>query len=345
MAPKSPHAAGLLLRYRRRLIRKRLLWRAFRSRHQLSLVSDHRRAIDGQTILCLATVRNEADRLPFFLEHYRRLGVGHFMIVDNGSTDGSSEVLRDQPDATLWHTTASYKASRFGMDWLNWLAGRYAHGRWLVIADADELLIYPDWDRHGLADLTRWLDRQGQPMMGALMLDMYPKGPAGEQTYTPGQDPSDILHWFDAHGYWVQRQPKLDTLWLQGGARARCFFVDHPERAPTLNKIPLVRWRRGFVFVNSTHSALPSFLNHTFDEGGREKVSGVLLHYKFLPGVARRAKEEMRRGEHFQVGDRYAHYYDRLAADPDLWHPAATRLEGWQQLVDLGLMSRGDWDP
>ena len=80
--------AGLLLRYRRRLIRKRLLWRAFRKRHDLTLISDKRSAIGSDNVLSFTTLRNEEMRLPFFLDHYRRLGVGHFLIVDNGSDDG-----------------------------------------------------------------------------------------------------------------------------------------------------------------------------------------------------------------------------------------------------------------
>ena len=343
MTRNASHGAGPLLRYRRRLIRKRLLWRAFRRRHDLTLVADRRRDIDPGTILGLATLRNEVQRLPFFLDHYRRLGVGHFLLVDNDSTDGTADMLRRQPDVTLWQTSASYKAARFGVDWLNWLATRYARGHWAVMADADEILIYPDWERRGLRDLTGWLEGQGYPAMGATMLDMYPKGPPDAHSYSPGQDPAEILCWFDAHGYWAQRQPKLDTLWLQGGPRARCFFTEDPSRAPTLNKIPLIHWRRGYTLVNSTHSALPARLNHTFDEHGVEKVTGVLLHYKFLPGTAGRAREEKQRGEHFQAADRYAGYYDRLSENPDLWCPDSTRYEGWNQLVDLGLMSRGGW--
>ena len=51
------------------------------------------------------------------LDHHRKLGVRHFLIVDNASTDGTAQLL-DQPDISLWTTSASYKASRFGMDWL-----------------------------------------------------------------------------------------------------------------------------------------------------------------------------------------------------------------------------------
>ena len=66
-------------------------------------------------------MRNEIIRLPYFLEYYRKLGVAHFLIVDNDSDDGTGEYLADQPDVSLWHTTHSYKLSRFGVDWLTWL--------------------------------------------------------------------------------------------------------------------------------------------------------------------------------------------------------------------------------
>ena len=47
------------------------------------------------------TVRNEIVRLPYFLDYYRRLGAGHFLVVDNGSDDGTHEYLADQPDVSV----------------------------------------------------------------------------------------------------------------------------------------------------------------------------------------------------------------------------------------------------
>jgi len=335
----STQSASLILRYRRRLIRKRLLWRAFRKRRELSLVSDRRQSIKPGSILCFTTLRNESVRLPFFLQHYRALGVDHFFIVDNASTDDSANLLSEQPDVTLYKADASYRASRFGVDWLNWLQRKHAHRHWCVVADADELLVYPDHDTRKLPELTAWLTSQGHRKMGALMLDMFPKGSPDAQSYLPGQNPLEVVSWFDAHGYWGQRQPKLDNLWLQGGVRARHFFPEDPDRAPTLNKIPLVYWDRSYAFVNSCHSALPWHLNHTWTV----PVSGVLLHTKFLPGTAEHARVESARDEHFQVGTRYADYYEALQASPDLWNADAVQYQGSEQLIDLGLMFRGDW--
>ncbi len=333
---------GIWARYKLRLRRKRLLWRAFRKRREILAISRKTDAIKPKDVLLFATVRNEMQRLPYFLSHYRRLGVGHFLIVDNASEDGSDAYLADQPDVSVWHTSASYKASRFGMDWLTCLMWRYGPDHWTLTVDADEVLIYPDWERRDLHDLTKALDRAGLSAMGALMLDLYPKGPIEDQSYTPGHDPVETLSWFDAHGYWAQRQPKMSNLWLQGGPRARVFFADDPGRAPTLNKVPLVRWHRSFVYVNSTHNALPARLNRVYDEGGLEKPWGALLHTKFLPDAGARARSEKARGEHFADPTLFENYYDGVAANPDLWCPSSVRFESAAQLEHLGLMHRGN---
>jgi hypothetical protein len=335
--------AGLIQAYRLRLRRRKLLWRAFSRRNELSAVTDRTNLIRKGDILCLMTIRNEAVRLPFVLKHHRKLGVRQFLIVDNDSTDGSAALLAEQADVSLWHTRASYKASRFGMDWLTWLMLRHGHGHWCLTLDADEILIYPHWQTRPLSALTDWLERQGQDALGALTIDLYPKGAVSEGAYQAGEDPLGLLAWFDAGNHQIKVQSKMQNLWIQGGARARAFFAGTPRKAPTLNKIPLVRWHWRYAYVNSTHALLPPRLNRVYATDGGMLTSGVLLHTKFLPGIVDRSHEEKARGEHFADGAQYASYYDRLTADPVLHSPASTRYTGWRQLEALGLMSRGGW--
>ncbi len=327
------------LRYRRR----KLLVRAIRRRRQLGVVADRSATIMPGDILGFLCVRNEAGRLPFLLAHHRKLGVRHFLIVDNASTDGTAAFLAMQADVSLWQTGDSYKASRFGMDWLTWLMLRYGHGHWCLTLDADEILIYPHWQTRPLRALTDWLDTQGQPALGALTVDLYPADAVSKGNHSAGDDPLDQLRWFDSGSYQVQVQPRMQNLWIQGGARARAFFANQPRRAPTLNKIPLVRWHWRYAYVNSTHALLPPRLNRVYATDGGMLTSGVLLHTKFLPGIIDRSAEEKQRGEHFADGAQYASYYDRLTADPVLHCAASTRYTGWRQLEALGLMSRGGW--
>lgn len=328
----------LLKRYKLRLRRKRLLWRAFRKRKEFVCLLRNIDSIERADILLFACLRNEMLRLPHFLRHYRQMGVAHFLLVDNGSDDGSVEYLKNQPDVSLWQSRASYKASRFGMDWLTALQWKYGSDHWCVTVDIDELLIYPGWPDRNLRELTFDLSEHDQVSMGAMMLDLYPKGPLSSAECGADQNPLDVIPWFDSYGYFAQKHHKMGNVQIQGGPRVRCFFSDKPYRGPTLNKVPLVFWNPAYVYVDSMHIALPPVLNEVYDVPGRTKERGVLLHTKFLCDAPERAALEKSRQEHFAYAGSYDDYYDAVAADPDLWCRTSTRFEGWRQLVSLGLM-------
>lgn len=251
--------------------------------------------------MLFASIRNEAARLPEFLAHYRMLGVQHFLIVDNDSDDGSVDFLLQQSDLSLWRSRESYRNNRFGMDWLGALLLRYGHDHWCVTVDADELLIYPEWDRRNLGELTRALDRRGFRGMGALMLDLYPRAPLGEADAVEGASVTERLPWFDAGPYRCEIVEPRGNRIVRGGVRERALFPSKPELAPTLNKLPLIRWNWRYAFVNSTHSLLPAWLNNLYDGPGDSRLSGVLLHSKFLPEIVEKSSEELLRRQHFSV--------------------------------------------
>ncbi|MFB2532111.1 glycosyltransferase family 2 protein [Paracoccus sp. p4-l81] len=334
---------GLVQSYMRRVERRQLLWRGFRSRHALRAVTDRTPQIRPRDLLVLSTIRNEAPRLPYFLDYYRARGVNWFLIVDNDSDDGGREWLAEQPDVSLWTTKASYKDARFGMDWLTWLLIRHGHGHWCLTVDPDEFLIYPFCDTRPLRALTDWLDSRDVPAFPAMLLDMYPKGPIDAHPYTQGSDPMQIARWFDAGNYTISRNKRYGNLWIQGGPRARMFFADNPRAAPALNKIPLVRWNRRYAYVSSTHMLLPRGLNAVYDTEGGERASGLLLHTKFLSVLGDKVTEEMARQQHYADSREYYAYSQQIGRQPDLWCPASQQYVNWRQLEILGLMSKGDW--
>ncbi|MEM5520898.1 glycosyltransferase family 2 protein [Sulfitobacter sp. AS59] len=334
---------GIIQSYRLRLQRKRWRIRAFRKRRELKQIVNRTNQIKPDDILLFCTQRNEQIRLPYFLDYYRKMGVGHFFIVDNDSDDGSAEYLAQQPDVSVWGARASYKRARFGADWLNWLQMKYAHGHWTLTVDPDEFLIYPFCDTRPLRALTDWLDASSIKSFSAMLLDMYPKGRLDEQPYQSGQNPMEIASWFDSGNYSMFRNFSFGNLWIQGGPRARVFFKDDPEKAPALNKVPLVKWDRRYVYVSSTHMLLPRGLNQVYDEWGGEKASGVLLHAKFLDTFSAKALEELERGQHYAGSVEYKAYADNLQTDPQLWCKWSERYINWRQLEILGLMSKGNW--
>ncbi|MDO5648881.1 glycosyltransferase family 2 protein [Paracoccus sp. (in: a-proteobacteria)] len=334
---------GPFARLKKRVRRQRLILRAILRRRALVSVVDRTSAVSKTDILAFFVFRNESDRLPFFLDYYRRLGVTHFFAVDNDSTDGGADLLKDQPDVSLWHTRDSYKDSRFGMDWVNWLLFRYGHGHWCLTVDPDEFLVYPHHDTRSLVALTDWLNDKKIGSFSAMLLDMYAKDDLPVVEYQPGGNPFDILCWFDPYNYTIKKNGFYGNLWVQGGVRRRVFFSKKPKLAPALNKIPLVKWDRRYCYVSSTHMLLPSRLNKVYATDGGEKICGCLLHSKFTAGIVQKSIEEIDRRQHYGGGREYDAYLKSLTRKDKLWCSESMRYEGWRQLVRIGLMSTGGW--
>ena len=340
---KGDRQLSWLSAYRMRLRRKRHLMRAFRKRHELAAVTDRTARIGRGDILCFATIRNERVRLPYFLQYYRALGVDQFLIVDNGSDDGTRELLEGQHDVSLWATNRSYRSAHFGADWLNWLLRKYGHGHWTLTVDIDEFLVYPFCDTRPIRALTDWLDASSVRAFGAMLLDMYPKGRLDDQRYLQGQDPFEIACWFDSGNYVYTKNEDYKNLWIQGGPRARAFFTAEPAKAPALNKIPLVKWDKSYAFVSSTHMLLPRGLNIVYDEWGGEKTSGCLLHAKFLDIMIGKSEEEQTRKQHYSSSKEYTAYREALKERPEIWCKWSEKYINWRQLEIMGLMSKGNW--
>ncbi|MGB0659616.1 MAG: glycosyltransferase family 2 protein [Mangrovicoccus sp.] len=316
----------------------RALWRA----RDLEPVKIRVYRHDAGRILLFATLRNELDRLPYFLDYYRRLGVGHFHIIAHRCTDGSEAYLARQADVSLWRSTGCYKRARFGLDWLNRLLRLYGVGHWCLTVDADEFLVYPHWTTRRLPALTHWLEQAGYRSFGALVLDLYPDGFVGEAALPKG-DPTRLAAWFDPGNYRSQLDPKFGNLWIQGGPRERAMFATEPQKAPALNKIPLVKWDRRSVYASSTHMLLPRGLNRVFDTKPGGRPSGCLLHTKFLGDLPLKAAEAVADGRHYSDSREYKAY---LSAGGDylrLRNEASQKLQDWRQLADLNLMTIGGW--
>ncbi|MCL6285164.1 glycosyltransferase family 2 protein [Ruegeria sp. 2012CJ41-6] len=326
-----------------RLRRRRRLLRCLRKGRELSKVHDNTSAIKPGDVLLVSTIRNEKIRLPYFLKYYREMGIDHFLLVDNDSSDGTLEYLAGQSDISVWHTRHNYRRATHGVDWMNYLKRSYAHGHWTLVVDPDEFFIYPFCDTRPIQALTDWLEGSSIRSFGAMLVDVYPKGKLGDVPYQPGQDPLEIAQWFDSGNYSITKNPTYGNLWIQGGPRSRVFFADRPKKAPALNKIPLVKWHRKYAYVSSTHTLLPRGLNQVYEEWGGEKASGALLHTKFLDTFSAKAKEEVQRNQHYANSAEY-HAYEKARQDlPDMWCKWSERYINWRQLEILGLMSKGNW--
>lgn len=317
-------------------------WRRIR-RHGRNLVpiNINTSAIASSWCIAVCCVRNEMMRIPNFLAHYRKLGVAHFLIIDNDSTDGLSDYLSKQADCSHWRVSSSYKAANFGMDWCNFLLNRYGPGKWCVTCDPDEFLVYPYSEERGLRSLTRQLEAIEQRSLLAVMIDAYSDKPLSQTPLDATTDPFSACPYFDRFNLTQSFNAEHRNFWIQGGCRARVLFKDAPSRAPALNKVPLVHWNKGLRYLSSMHHLNDPKLNGDL-RLHPEAVSGALFHFKYVNLLRTKASEELERGEHYDASFEYKVYAE--ADDLSLYDARTSlRYEGTSQLSRLGFIQAGLW--
>ena len=302
--------------------------------YHLDRVDDKAIALRPDDILCCVVVRNEAARLPYFLAYYRGLGVSCFLVVDNGSTDGTLAYLLAQPDVRVWRSGLSFNQANFGAGWFEVLLRHYGVGHWCLLVDADELLVYDGCEQRLLPDVCRALDHAGQRALSGLLLDLYSDQPIQATHYTPGQPFLAACPYFDRQVYHARYEDwtayRNQAIYL-GGVRQRVFGA---AGRYNISKVPLLKYDVDCILIGGQHwTNLP-----------RETIAAdtaCLLHFKFFSTFPEYARAETARQEHYGQAMQYAEYARRLAEDADLtlYDPQhSVRYRDSRQLVELGII-------
>ncbi len=286
-------------------------------------------------IRLFSVMKNEAFRLPYWLHHYRRIGVDRFFIVDNASSDETGRLLLDQPDVHLYRSDEDFQRSQSGRLWLSSLMATHGNGYWCVVADADEVLAYPDWETVPLRTLTETLEAEGHDTLECLLLDMYSDLPIRETHYAAGSDPFAICPWFDPdfkaiEGAVDHNGGRILIPTYVGSTRRKAFGVE-----AYLSKIGLVRYRPEMLLTRGQHGIV----------GGRPSpLRGVLFHFKYFADFPDAVSRVMLRGERANCSAEWRAYQRALERNPrlSLHDHRSVRLIDSHQLCRLGLMRTSD---
>ena len=213
----------------------------------------------------ISVILNERERIEVFLKHYRDIGIQKFAFLDNGSTDGTVEFLKQQADVELFQTKDKFE-SRIKMGWINRLIAYYGTENWYLVVDADEFIVWQGVERYDIQSIVKCLHKRGVHRARALMVDMYMKGSE--------QDPSKTFEeiypkcrYFDSDTYYHK---KVEEVYLLcGGPRKRKLDIE-----VWLTKYPLFKLKGGEILSNP-HTIYPYKNKWT-------PCFFALLHYKFL---------------------------------------------------------------
>ena len=238
----------------------------FASFDDLEIVSGPDPASNGVPLLGI--IRNEMYFLPAFLAHYRRLGISQFILLNDGSDDGSTEYLNIQPDVVQLRSSLRYgdvvptpeclpahpsiKVTKHGVDfrilyiWRALLNEKFAPNRWALQVDLDEFVHLPSGMTFPDLILRPELAHTRQVL--GVMLDLYP----ADLAQLSGQ--RDALHLDPAATWYFDGERHLDLCTqpypavLHPGARARLYlrygvYGQLPELAPRKLRTPWSRLR------------------------------------------------------------------------------------------------------
>src|SRR5919112_1616230 len=266
-------------------------------------------------LVVLVQVRDGRRYIKPFIEHYFSLGAKHIVFLDNGSTDGTVEALKNYENVTVLRTNLLYKSYNVAMK--RYLIERFGRGRWTLSVDIDELFEYPYSDMVGLKALLRYLKENSYTAVVSYMLDMFPEEPLSEED-SPAEDlPLKERHrFYDISDIRTRSYhdvgeignvlPNEEIEILRGGVQWRLFGIH-----PLLTKHPL-------VFLDDKLRPM-DFSDHWAGNARVADFTGILLHYKLSNSLYRQVRREIKERRDISIySGRYDQYLKVLEEAPHL---------------------------
>src|SRR5215218_7696461 len=235
---------------------------------------------DELVVVCL--VRDGRPYVKSFVEHYRSLGAKHLFFLDNNSTDGTVEALKNYDNTTVLRSKLPFK--EYDVPFKQYLIGRFGRkDRWCLCADMDELFDYPYSDVIGLGSFLGYLSGNSYTAVVAQMLDMFPEEPLSGREENLEDEPLKERHRFydisNITRMSIKERLSLrnntlesdDIEFFSGGIRGAIFGA-----RPHLTKHPL-------VFLDGRVKPMEGLSldsDHWVADAKIADISCVLLHYK-----------------------------------------------------------------
>jgi hypothetical protein len=289
----------------------------------LKIIKDGKISPHGMAMFCI--VRDEIYFLPFLLEHYRRLGVDHFLFYDDGSNDGSLEFLQAQQDcAIITSSTPFGSIGRGGVRYCHvlkaWVPRTVFGDRWVLTVDADEFLLLPE-PFVDLKALCAAIEREGGGSAVAAMVDLYPET-LNLRNYPYSLNPFAMNRYFDRGPFFHWRQGDLEPARRHDGVRYRladmlfehhradyiAIYGENRHIGAKLWKVPLVNHSSAIRPVGDHELNEPPFLG----------VQMALAHFKFAPNLDQKieyalaSKAYFKASREYRLLERVVHYFSNV---------------------------------
>lgn len=277
-------------------------------------------------------VRNELERMKIFFNHYRKLGVHQFVVLDNDSDDGTLEYLSSQNGTKVYQVKEKYQTQK-REGWIEKLLALNGLNRWCVAVDSDELLDYMGSEDHTLYEMIQKGQQKGYKRLIGFMLDMYSKDSlfSADQSKLPL---TETYRYFDREGYFLDRaMPPNKSFGIHGGPRFRMFQVKQE-----ISKQSVFYFDKDTVYKTS-HTLLPAV------SWGEVPCWFVLRHYKFISTDRAEYERRIRENCFYNNSQEYRDIMSQIDENGSLnmFHEASVEYRDSSSLCCLPFLRKIDW--
>lgn len=292
----------------------------------LKLQSDQIEIVgDTRDPILIVVVKDDYERMKLFFQHYRKIGIHQFIIIDNDSADGTREYCMEQKDARVYSVYEEYATERKEA-WIERVICMTGLNRWYLIVDSDELLDYIGSERYKVQKMIQAAEKIGIRKIKGLLLDMYSKQPLFSE-HADADTIEEAYPYFDKEGYRQYMVRKGIARVFFGGPRNRVYGTkDH------MSKFPIVYYdHRTLLFT--AHICL------RIGEKSEERLWCVMRHYKFLNSDLERY---IHRVEKRNFGNQSMYYFRILESyrkdtEKSFWYEKSVLYENSTSLYGLPL--------
>lgn len=300
---------------------------------------------DGRKIASvIAVVPYYGDHhlLSWFLTYYRKLGIKLFVFLDISADRDLQTWLDTTIDCAVWRPRGFMHPGKT-VDALNYLRHRYARDRWCLSVEPYDMLVFPKSETRHIRDLTDFLESEQRKHVFAVALDAYGDGPASDIAISDEISPPELLPYFDRFGYQTAAGVELNVIPILGGVQRRHLYGDEPQRAPALNRIPLLKLTWDCYYLASTRVVVPLRFNTPHSEW-HSTTTTCLLRYALLGG-----EMPLHIAKQAEPAQLYPDNVTPLFAGSEAMMSAGLKNQGSQRftssrdLLDCGLLNNGQW--
>jgi len=222
---------------------------------------------DRQPVL-ICVEKDDIVKIKELYYHCKKIGIEHFVFIDNGSTDGTIEFLSQKDNVDIIKSNTKYQTLAREA-WINRVLCHYGYNHWYLVVDSDEMYNYVGSENIKISEHIGELEKKGIKRELSFMLDMYSKG----KLFAKTENFLDECCYFDTDTYSLVQYRRF--IRITGGPRNRVFEEDGKNKEFMLGKYPLFLFEKGDLQTNS-HFTFPFYKNVNVP------CTSVLMHYKFI---------------------------------------------------------------